>query len=36
MKLYFNEKAISFAIRILLGSVIVWWSLYYLHYIKNV
>lgn len=32
----FNEKAISYSIRIFLGAVIVWWSLYYLHDSKKV
>ena len=32
----FNKKAFSYGIRILLGSTIVWWSLYYLHDPKKV
>jgi uncharacterized membrane protein YccC len=32
----FKREAIAYAIRILLGSVIVWWSLYYLHDDKKV
>ncbi|HEV7229872.1 MAG TPA: FUSC family protein [Bacteroidia bacterium] len=31
-----NNKALAFITRILLGSVIVWWSLYYLHDNKKV
>jgi uncharacterized membrane protein YccC len=31
-----NAKAISFALRVVLGCIIVWWSLYYLHDDKKV
>ncbi|HMG15391.1 MAG TPA: FUSC family protein, partial [Saprospiraceae bacterium] len=31
-----NEKAFSYSLRIFLGAVIVWWSLYYLHDSKKV